>query len=147
MITRRLGKMPEGHWIINCNDAGVRFVEGNVEEWLRNVNREKQLQLLHWEEMFHTPYFWSPLYIQVREYYNFWSFSKIRIKSHKHVNMFRHEKSFRTRQGLFGNCMIHNKVNFPSPLDHNESKVLEAGTAIKKCCQGPRRWIMRALWT
>lgn len=72
IITGRLTKMPEGHWMINCNDAGVRIVEakaeGNVEEWLRNVNRDKELQLLHWEDMFHKPCFWSTFYIQVTKY-------------------------------------------------------------------------------
>lgn len=34
-------------------------------------------------------------------------------------------------KGFFGNCMIYNKVDFASPLDHNELIVLEAGLAIK----------------
>ncbi|KAL8113586.1 protein ECERIFERUM 26-like [Apium graveolens] len=73
IITGRLKKTPEGDWMINCNDAGVRIVEakaeGNVEDWLRNnVNRDKQLQLLHWEDMFHKPCFWSTFYIQITEF-------------------------------------------------------------------------------
>ncbi|CAI9759672.1 unnamed protein product [Fraxinus pennsylvanica] len=59
IITGRLLKTPEGHWTIKCNDAGMRMVEarakGSVEEWLQNLDREKELQLVHWEEMFHKP--------------------------------------------------------------------------------------------
>ncbi|WOG89440.1 hypothetical protein DCAR_0208678 [Daucus carota subsp. sativus] len=258
MITGRLGKMPEGHWIIKCNDAGVRFVEGeaegNVEEWLRNVNREKELQLVHWEEMFHKPYFWSPLYIQNTEFkegglaiglmscshlfadpicatmfLKAWTettlgqtmtsppfFHPLPPRRHANTNQthrhhhelisrykklissspapepqcvttvtlqFSHQmatacvamhqgltltpfealvalfwvaisqvkgsksglinmsicsdtrKALGLDKGFFGNCMIHNKVNFPSPLDHNESKVLKAGTTIKNAAK------------
>lgn len=56
-------------WAVKCNDAGVRMVEaragGSVEEWLRDVDREKERRLVHWEEMYHEPYFWSTFYVQV----------------------------------------------------------------------------------
>lgn len=69
IVTGRLLKTPDGHWMIKCNDAGLRMVEarvkGTVEEWLKNVDREKELKLVHWEEMFHKPYFWSTFYVQV----------------------------------------------------------------------------------
>ncbi|CAA2959045.1 ECERIFERUM 26-like [Olea europaea subsp. europaea] len=72
IITGRLLKTPEGHWTIKCNDAGMRMVEarakGSVEEWLQNLDREKELQLVHWEEMFHKPYFWSTFYVKVTEF-------------------------------------------------------------------------------
>lgn len=57
------------NWVVKCNDAGVRMVEararGSVEEWLRNVDWEKERMLIHWEEMYHKPYFWSTFYVQV----------------------------------------------------------------------------------
>lgn len=69
IVTGRLQKNPEGQWMIKCNDAGVRTVEararGSVDDWLRNVNREKELKLVHWEDMYHKPYFWSTFYVQV----------------------------------------------------------------------------------
>lgn len=69
VVLGRLVRTPEGNWTIKCNDAGVRMVEakvdGSVEEWLKNVDREKELMLVHWEEMFHKPYFWSTFYVQV----------------------------------------------------------------------------------
>ncbi|KAJ4841929.1 hypothetical protein Tsubulata_047488 [Turnera subulata] len=71
-VTGRLVKDQEGNWMIKCNDAGVRMVEarvkGSVEEWLKMVDREKELMLIHWEEMFHKPYFWSTFYVQVTEF-------------------------------------------------------------------------------
>lgn len=70
MVTGRLKRSPEGKWMIKCNDAGVRMVEatakGSVEEWLERVDRERELQLAYWEDMFHNPYFWSTFYVQVR---------------------------------------------------------------------------------
>ncbi|KAK6927464.1 hypothetical protein RJ641_006055 [Dillenia turbinata] len=39
-----------------------------VEEWLENVDSEKELKLAHWEEMFHRPYFWSTFNIQLTEF-------------------------------------------------------------------------------
>ena len=70
MVTGRLKRSPEGQWTIKCNDAGVRMVEatakGSVEEWLERVDRERELQLASWEDMFHNPYFWSTFYVQVR---------------------------------------------------------------------------------
>ncbi|KAJ9183982.1 hypothetical protein P3X46_007773 [Hevea brasiliensis] len=65
--TGRLLKDQDGHWMIKCNDAGLRMVEarakGSVEQWLESVDREKELKLIHWEEMFHKPYFWSTFYL------------------------------------------------------------------------------------
>lgn len=70
IVTGRLLKTPEGHWMIKCNDAGVRTVEarakGSVDKWLQNLDREKELNLVHWEPMFHKPYFWSTFYVQVK---------------------------------------------------------------------------------
>ncbi|KAI6680130.1 hypothetical protein NL676_034011 [Syzygium grande] len=70
--TGRLQRDGEGRWEIECNDAGVRAVEararGSVEDWLRNAGREDELRLVHWEEMFQTPYFWSTFYVQVTEF-------------------------------------------------------------------------------
>lgn len=68
-VIGRLVRTPEGHWTVKCNDAGVRMVEakvnGTVQEWLQNVDREKELMLVHWEEIYHKPYFWSTFYVQV----------------------------------------------------------------------------------
>ncbi|KAF8035908.1 hypothetical protein BT93_C1818 [Corymbia citriodora subsp. variegata] len=70
--TGRLQRDSEGRWEIECNDAGVRVMEararGSVEDWLRNVGREDELRLVLWEEMFHAPYFWSTLYVQMTEF-------------------------------------------------------------------------------
>ncbi|KAK1375859.1 rosmarinate synthase [Heracleum sosnowskyi] len=252
IITGRLAKTPEGHWTINCNDAGVRIVEakaeGNVEEWLRNVNRDKELLLVHWEVMLHKPYFWSTFYIQLtefkqggiaiglscshlladpicatmflkawaettlgrtmtsppffhplpprrpaninqnrRHYYElincyknpipslpapqhatstitlefshqmvtacmtmhegltltpfealaalFWvAISKVKESKRGLIKMsicLDMRKVLGLDKGFFGNCMIYNKVDFASRLDHNELMVLEAGLAIK----------------
>ncbi|GLT97657.1 hypothetical protein SLE2022_152120 [Rubroshorea leprosula] len=72
IMTGRLQKNSEGHWMIKCNDAGVRMIEakakGSVEEWLTSVNREKELKLVYWEEMFHKPHFWSTVYVQLTEF-------------------------------------------------------------------------------
>ncbi|KAB5513949.1 hypothetical protein DKX38_027855 [Salix brachista] len=72
IVTGRLLKNPEGQWMIKCNDAGVRMVEarikGSVENWLKGVDREKELKLVHWEEMYHKPYFWSTFYVQITEF-------------------------------------------------------------------------------
>ncbi|KAF7150599.1 hypothetical protein RHSIM_Rhsim02G0190300 [Rhododendron simsii] len=69
MVTGRLLKNDEGQWMIKCNDAGVRLVEarvkGRVEGWLRRADREKELLLVHWEDMHYKPYFWSTFYVQV----------------------------------------------------------------------------------
>ncbi|GLT60914.1 hypothetical protein SLA2020_336540 [Shorea laevis] len=58
--------------MIKCNDAGVRMVEarakGSVEDWLRSVDREKELKLVHWEDMLPKPYFWSTFYAQITEF-------------------------------------------------------------------------------
>ncbi|XP_057960200.1 protein ECERIFERUM 26-like isoform X2 [Malania oleifera] len=72
VVTGRLQKNFEGHWMIKCNDAGVRMVEarvkGTVEEWLQRVDREKELKLVHWEDMYDKPYFWSTFYVQLTEF-------------------------------------------------------------------------------
>ncbi|XP_074280492.1 protein ECERIFERUM 26-like [Silene latifolia] len=61
-----------GKWVIKCNDAGLRFVEakakGSVEEWLENLDDEKENMLVHWEDMCHVPYHWSTFYIKVTEF-------------------------------------------------------------------------------
>ncbi|KAE9445241.1 hypothetical protein C3L33_22863, partial [Rhododendron williamsianum] len=69
MVAGRLLKNDEGQWMmIKCNDAGVRLVEarakGSVEGWLRHADREKELELVHWEDMYYKPYFWSTFYVQ-----------------------------------------------------------------------------------
>ncbi|XP_044472452.1 protein ECERIFERUM 26 [Mangifera indica] len=72
VVTGRLQKNSEGQWMIKCNDAGVRMVEararGSVDDWLRNVNREKERKLVYWEDMHHKPYFWSTFYVQITEF-------------------------------------------------------------------------------
>ncbi|XP_027182243.1 protein ECERIFERUM 26-like [Coffea eugenioides] len=72
IVTGRLLKTAEGHWMIKCNDAGVRMVEarakGSVDKWLQNFDREKELNLVHWEPMFHKLYFWSTFYVQLTEF-------------------------------------------------------------------------------
>ncbi|KAF9617011.1 hypothetical protein IFM89_033081 [Coptis chinensis] len=72
MVTGRLQKTPEGRWKIKCNDAGVRTVEarakGSVEEWLETADREQELKLVYWEDIFYKPYFWSTFYIQLTEF-------------------------------------------------------------------------------
>ncbi|KAG7541047.1 Transferase [Arabidopsis thaliana x Arabidopsis arenosa] len=61
-----------GRWKVKSNDAGMRMVEaratGSVEEWLRNVNREEELKLVHWEDMYHLHYYWSTFCVQVTEF-------------------------------------------------------------------------------
>ncbi|KAK9149761.1 hypothetical protein Scep_008518 [Stephania cephalantha] len=72
IATGRLQKTPEGLWRIKCNDAGVRMIEararGSVEEWIQVADREQELRLIYWEEMFHKPYFWSTFYVQLTEF-------------------------------------------------------------------------------
>ncbi|KAL7166186.1 hypothetical protein ACSBR2_036962 [Camellia fascicularis] len=72
MVTGRLLKNDEGKWMVKCNDVGVRIVEarikGSLEGWLGRVDREKELKLVHWEDMYHKPYFWSTFYIQLTEF-------------------------------------------------------------------------------
>ncbi|XP_058200745.1 protein ECERIFERUM 26-like [Rhododendron vialii] len=72
MVTGRLMNNDEGQWMIKCNDAGVRLVEarakGSVEGWLRRMDREKELLLVHWEDMYYKPYFWSTFYVQLTEF-------------------------------------------------------------------------------
>ncbi|CAH2077204.1 unnamed protein product [Thlaspi arvense] len=78
IITGRLVKDIDGtddlnkRWKVKSNDAGVRMVEaratGTVEDWLRSVNREEELKLVHWEDIYHLPYYWSTFYVQVTEF-------------------------------------------------------------------------------
>ncbi|PRQ26829.1 putative vinorine synthase [Rosa chinensis] len=67
IMTGRLERNERGQWSAKYNDAGVRMVEaraeGTLEEWLRNVDREKELMLVYWEEMDHHPLFWSTFYL------------------------------------------------------------------------------------
>ncbi|GAB4839448.1 hypothetical protein Ancab_028970 [Ancistrocladus abbreviatus] len=72
IVNGRLVRDDGGKWMIKCNDAGVRIVEakarGSVESWLQNVDREKELQLVHWEDMLPKPYFWATFYLQLTEF-------------------------------------------------------------------------------
>ncbi|XP_077225677.1 protein ECERIFERUM 26-like [Tasmannia lanceolata] len=72
IVTGRLLKNPEGHWMVKCNDAGVRMIEarasGSVEEWLQTADRVQELKLTYWEDMFHKQYFWSTFYVQLTEF-------------------------------------------------------------------------------
>ncbi|XAR69348.1 Rosmarinate synthase [Bertholletia excelsa] len=71
-VTGRLLRNAEGQWMIKCNDAGVRMVEarakGSVEGWLKSMDREKELKLVHWEDMYPKQYFWSTFYVQITEF-------------------------------------------------------------------------------
>ncbi|KAL6524154.1 hypothetical protein OROMI_031249 [Orobanche minor] len=72
IVTGRLLRMPDGRWTVKSNDAGLRLIEAKanrtVDEWLQNVDRENELKLVYWEEMYHKPYFWSPFYVQITEF-------------------------------------------------------------------------------
>ncbi|XP_019175629.1 PREDICTED: protein ECERIFERUM 1 isoform X2 [Ipomoea nil] len=72
IIMGRLLRSPGEQWLIKCNDAGLRVIEakakGSVDEWLHNVDRDKELKLVHWEPMMSDPYFWSPFYVQLTEF-------------------------------------------------------------------------------
>ncbi|KAJ0251900.1 hypothetical protein HA466_0127920 [Hirschfeldia incana] len=76
IVTGRLVKetdgMEEKRWKVKSNDAGVRMIEaratGTVEEWRRSVTKEGELKLVHWEDMYHLPYYWSTFYVQVTEF-------------------------------------------------------------------------------
>ncbi|KAM7274540.1 hypothetical protein ACFE04_016406 [Oxalis oulophora] len=75
IVTGRLVKDDEGRrWTIKYNDAGMRMVEarvkGSVDDWLLNVDREKELSLIHWEDMpdYDKSFFWSPFYVQLTEF-------------------------------------------------------------------------------
>ncbi|KAG7617761.1 Transferase [Arabidopsis thaliana x Arabidopsis arenosa] len=81
IVTGRLVKEVDGmeenkdlsqRWMVKSNDAGVRMVEaratGSVKEWLRSVNREEELKLVHWEDMYHLQYYWSTFCVQVTEF-------------------------------------------------------------------------------
>ncbi|CAH8378101.1 unnamed protein product [Eruca vesicaria subsp. sativa] len=78
IVTGRLVKETDGteenRWKVKSNDAGVRMVEarakGTVEEWRRGVNREEEFKLVHWEDMYQLPYYWSTFYVQVTEFEN-----------------------------------------------------------------------------
>ncbi|KAI3913004.1 hypothetical protein MKW92_040024 [Papaver armeniacum] len=62
----------EGHWHIKCNDAGVRTIEArancSLKEWLMSVTREKELELIFWDEMPNNPHLWSTFYVQLTEF-------------------------------------------------------------------------------
>ncbi|XP_026385051.1 protein ECERIFERUM 26-like [Papaver somniferum] len=62
----------EGHWHIKCNDDGVRTIEArancSLEEWLMSVTREKELELIYWDEMPNNPHLWSAFYVQLTEF-------------------------------------------------------------------------------
>nr|GMD48982.1 protein ECERIFERUM 26-like [Ipomoea batatas] len=72
IIMGRLLRSPGEQWLIKCNDAGLRVIEakakGSVDEWLHNVDRDKELKLVHWEPMYSESYFWSPFYVQITEF-------------------------------------------------------------------------------
>ncbi|CAM8967431.1 unnamed protein product [Rhodiola kirilowii] len=73
MVTGRLVRDENGHWMIKCNDAGVRTVEatatGSVEECLRDLDRGKEMEnFIHWEDMFYKTYYWSTFYVQITEF-------------------------------------------------------------------------------
>ncbi|MED6171520.1 hypothetical protein PIB30_041330 [Stylosanthes scabra] len=72
IVTGRLVRDDENKWKVKCNDAGVRVIEakakGSVEDWLKNVNREKEHMLVYWEDMYHKPYYWSTFYVQLTEF-------------------------------------------------------------------------------
>ncbi|OMO99511.1 Transferase [Corchorus capsularis] len=72
IVAGRLQKNEKGHWVVKCNDGGLRMMEakakGSVEDWLKSVDRDKELKLIYWEDMFHKPYFWSTFYVQVTEF-------------------------------------------------------------------------------
>ncbi|KAI3986329.1 hypothetical protein MKX01_002174 [Papaver californicum] len=65
-------KPSEGHWHVKCNDAGVRTLEArakcSLKEWLMSVTREKELELLFWDEMPNNPDLWSTFYLQFTEF-------------------------------------------------------------------------------
>ena len=63
IVTGRLVKEVDGmeenkdlsqRWMVKSNDAGVRI-----------VNREEELKLVHWEDMYHLQYYWSTFCVQV----------------------------------------------------------------------------------
>uniref|UniRef100_A0A1D1YSS3 Omega-hydroxypalmitate O-feruloyl transferase n=1 Tax=Anthurium amnicola TaxID=1678845 RepID=A0A1D1YSS3_9ARAE len=70
--TGRLQRGAEGGWVVKCNDAGVRMVEarakGSVQEWLQKVDREREMKLIFWEDIYDRPYFWSTFYVQLTEF-------------------------------------------------------------------------------
>lgn len=73
VMTGRLIRDERGKWRVKCNDAGVRMVEakarGSVQQWLSTADREKELQLVYWEDMFRDPYYWSTFYVQVKHFF------------------------------------------------------------------------------
>lgn len=81
IINGRLQKDTEGHWMVRCNDGGVRMIEakvkGSVEDWLKSVDRDKELHLVYWEDMFPNPYFWATFYIQVLDWIFFFLHARV----------------------------------------------------------------------
>ncbi|KAK6119475.1 hypothetical protein DH2020_046779 [Rehmannia glutinosa] len=124
IVTGRLLRTPDGRWMIKCNDAGLRMVEarvkGSVFEWLQNVDREKELKLVHWEQMFHKPYFWSTFYVQVKGMKTALVDMSICLDMRKVLDL---------DKGFFGNCMVYNRV-LGDGL--NENKVSKAAAFIEK---------------
>ena len=87
-VTGRLLKDEKGKWMIKCNDSGVRMVEarakGSVESWLENVDEEKDKSLIHWEDMFHVPYYWATFYLKVKD--NFFCLCVVAV-SYTHLTL------------------------------------------------------------
>ena len=86
-VTGRLQRTEDRRWALDCNDSGLRMVEataeGSVEDWLRDVDRDREMKLIFWEDMYEKyTRFWSPFYVQVspqrRTLSLFLSFSKRR---------------------------------------------------------------------
>uniref|UniRef100_A0A7N0ZT73 Uncharacterized protein n=1 Tax=Kalanchoe fedtschenkoi TaxID=63787 RepID=A0A7N0ZT73_KALFE len=73
VVTGRLVRDENGHWMVKCNDAGLRTVEatatGSLEDCLAHLDRGKEIaNFIHWEDMFYKPYYWSTFYIQITEF-------------------------------------------------------------------------------
>ncbi|MQL91381.1 hypothetical protein Taro_023992 [Colocasia esculenta] len=76
VATGRLQRAAEGRgsWVVKCNDAGVRIMEararGSVEEWLLagKLERQREMELVFWEDVYERPYFWSTFYVQLTEF-------------------------------------------------------------------------------
>ncbi|CAO2820695.1 unnamed protein product [Amaranthus hypochondriacus] len=72
IVAGRLKMDEDGKWMIECNDAGLRFIEaiakGSVHTWLHNLDHHKQMKLMHWEDWHHIPYYSPTLYIMVTEF-------------------------------------------------------------------------------
>lgn len=78
----------------------VAKAKGTMEEWLRNVDREKELKLILWEDMYHKTYFWSTFYVQVKSNYN--------------KKIFKLSLNFEVYVKLLVNCQFHKISSIPS---------------------------------